>query len=146
VNKFKNNDARINSSAVEKIFSPVNIPALILRAIADKRDILAKNISSLYLIVIAPLVILDGKFTALGIKAGYYEGELNPLINYLFGYFEIDTVFWLRALFILFAVAFLAYAYHKYPRCLKKYYLLLVVSVVSYLSINIVHVWVLYQL
>jgi formate hydrogenlyase subunit 3/multisubunit Na+/H+ antiporter MnhD subunit len=146
VNKFKNNDARINSSAVEKIFSPVNIPALILRAIADKRDILAKNISSLYLIVIAPLVILDGKFTALGIKAGYYEGELNPLINYLFGYFEIDTVFWLRALFILFAVAFLAYAYHKYPRCLKKYYLLLVVSVISYLSINIVHVWVLYQL
>lgn len=113
------------------------------RFLINQREILAHQISSFYLISIAPLVIIDGKLTALGIKAGYYQGELNPLINYLFGYYDIDTVFWLRAVFVIFAVMFLIFIYKIYPVYVKKYYLLLTLTMVSYLIINIMHIWVL---
>jgi len=113
------------------------------RFLINQREIFAHQISSFYLISIAPLVIIDGKFTALGMKAGYYQGELNPLINYLFGYFDIDTVFWLRAVFVIFAVLFLIFIYKLYPVYVKKYYLLLTLTTVSYLIINIMHIWVL---
>ena len=113
------------------------------RLLINQREILAHQISSFYLISIAPLVIIDGKLTALGIKGGYYQGEFNPLINYLFGHFDIDTVFWLRAIFVIFAVMFLIYIYKKYPLYVKKYYLLLTLTMISYFIINIMHLWVL---
>lgn len=113
------------------------------RFMINQKEILAHQISAFYLISIAPLVIIDGKFTALGIKGGYYQGEFNPLINYLFGYFDIDTVFWLRAIFVIFAVMFLIYIYKKYPLYVKKYYLLLTLTMISYFIINIMHLWVL---
>lgn len=73
---------------------------------------------------------------------GYYEGELNPFINNFFEYFAIDTVFKLRATFIIIAVTFLVFVYYIYPIYIKKYYLLLTVTLFSYLKINIFHIWV----
>lgn len=113
------------------------------RFIINQKEIFARQISSFYLISIAPLVIIDGKFTVLGINAGYYRGELNPLINYLLGYFNIGIVFWLRAIIVILAVIFLIFIYKKYPFYVKKYYLLLAITVISYLIINIMHLGVL---
>lgn len=91
-------------------------------------------------------MIIDGRLTALGIENGYYQGELNTLINYLFSNFTIDAVFLLRTILIVMAVAFLVFTYFKYPIIIRKYYLLLTVTLKSCLTINIMHVWVFFPL
>lgn len=141
--KTRRINGRPSHLATGKIIRGKGRLALITKALCGQRETFAKQISSFYLIAIAPLVIIDGKFTALGLKTGYYQGELNPLINYLFGYLEVDTVFWLRAILVILAVMFLIFAYLKYPGYVKKYYLLLALTVISYLAINIAHIWVL---
>ncbi len=118
------------------------LSALISRKLKTHKEAFIRHIISLYLITIVPLVIVDGRLTVLGIQNGYYEGELNPFINYLFNFFTIDTVFTLRATFIFIAVAFLVLVYNMYPVYIKKYYLLLTVTLFSYLTINIFHIWV----
>ncbi len=129
-----------NGSPEEKI-SRGALTSRIVRSARWHKQAIAGHVAFYYLILIIPLVIIDGKLTALGLKAGYYSGELNPLINYLFGHFEVDVVFWLRAVFVILAVMFLAYAYSRYPRYLKKYYFLLAITIAAYLAVNIAHVW-----
>lgn len=136
---FNDRSAQLSTG---RLISGKDILALLNQTLKNQKETIVNYIIFFYLITIAPLVIIDGRLTALGIKKGYYQGELNPLINCLFSYFSIDTVFMLRAIFIIIAVAFLVFAYYMYPEYIKKYYVLLTVSLASYLIINILHIWV----
>jgi len=135
---FNNGETQI---LTRKFTSGINWPVLIRQPLKKHKKTLVKKIIIFYLITVAPLVIIDGRLTVLGIEKGYYQGELNPLINYLFSYFSVDAVFMLRAIFIVMAVAFLAFIYFKYPSYIRKYYLLLTITLIAYLAINIIHVW-----
>jgi len=135
---FNNGETQI---LTRKFTSGINWPVLIRQPLKKHKKTLVKKIIIFYLITVAPLVIIDGRLTVLGIEKGYYQGELNPLINYLFSYFSVDAVFMLRAIFIVMAVAFLTFIYFKYPIYIRKYYLLLTITLIAYLAINIIHVW-----